>query len=80
MLQDYTDCFEPYVSPEDANMLEGYKTVSYTHLVHLQPHQSQKVLVVECTVVDQDTVSYTHLDVYKRQTWSIRLSMRVSDA
>ena len=28
MLQDYTDCFEPYVSPEDANMLEGYKNTN----------------------------------------------------
>ena len=23
MLKDYTDCFEEYVSPEDANMMEG---------------------------------------------------------
>ena len=23
MLKDYADCFEPYVSPEDANMMEG---------------------------------------------------------
>lgn len=28
MLQDYTDCFEPYVSPEDVNMLEGYKNTN----------------------------------------------------
>lgn len=28
MLKDYADCFEPYVSPEDANMMEGYKNVT----------------------------------------------------
>lgn len=28
MLKDYADYFEPYTSPEDANMLEGYKNVS----------------------------------------------------
>ena len=28
MLKDYADCFEPYVSPEDANMREGYKNTS----------------------------------------------------
>lgn len=28
MLEDYADCFEPYVSPEDANMMEGYKNTS----------------------------------------------------
>ena len=31
-------------------------TVEEAVRVHLQPHQSQKVLVVECTVVDQDIV------------------------
>lgn len=28
MLKDYTDCFEEYVSPEDANMMEGYKNTT----------------------------------------------------
>ena len=28
MLKDYADCFEAYVSPEDANMMEGYKNIS----------------------------------------------------
>ncbi|MBS7217891.1 MAG: extracellular solute-binding protein [Oscillospiraceae bacterium] len=28
MLQDYTDYFEKYISPEDANMLEGYRNTN----------------------------------------------------
>lgn len=28
MLKDYADYFEPYVSPEDANMLDGYKNTT----------------------------------------------------
>ena len=28
MLKDYAECFEPYVSPEDVHMMEGYKNVT----------------------------------------------------
>ena len=38
MLKDYADCFEPYVSPEDANMLEGYKnTTGYSSPAFCDP-------------------------------------------
>lgn len=38
MLKDYTDCFEEYVSPEDANMMEGYKnTTGYSSPAFCDP-------------------------------------------
>ena len=38
MLKDYADCFEPYVSPEDANMMEGYKnTTGYSSPAFCDP-------------------------------------------
>ena len=38
MLKDYTDCFEEYVSPEDAYMMEGYKnTTGYSSPAFCDP-------------------------------------------
>lgn len=38
MLKDYTDCFEMYVSPEDVNMLDGYKnTTGYSSPAFCDP-------------------------------------------
>ena len=38
MLKDYSDCFEQYVSPEDANMLEGYhNTTGYSSPAFCDP-------------------------------------------
>ena len=51
--------------------LKNWEAVSYTHLVFTSGHIHSEVprqrLPSVFTVNDADAVSYTHLDVYKRQ-------------
>ena len=52
---------------KDMRYYDIAKNIQGTRLVYVLPEYAGKFIMVSCYV---NAVSYTHLDVYKRQVWS----------